>query len=255
MIGVITNNEHEVFQREVIAGVRRYADAKQYQLRIQNNLNDVDSFVGVLVIANVLPDDALQTLYHSHKPVSLVSHQVSDTPIPCVMPDNIGGISQLVDYLVVKCNRRRIIFIQGDMNQNDGKERTYAFRRQLMRHNFKLDSVPLLRGDFIPSVAASSMREFLTKGQQFDAVAAADYLMAIAAMDVLREADLHIPQEICIVGFGDGAEAAAANLTTVGVDVEEIGYRAARQLIGQIEGLQIRGATLLSTNIVERDSC
>jgi DNA-binding LacI/PurR family transcriptional regulator len=57
------------------------------------------------------------------------------------------------------------------------------------------------------------------------------------------------------VGFGDGPEAADARLTTVGVDVEQIGKRAARQLIGQIEGLQIRGVTLLNTMIVERDSC
>jgi len=39
------------------------------------------------------------------------------------------------------------------------------------------------------------------------------------------------------------------------VDVEQIGSRAARQLIGQIEGLRINGVTLLSTTIVERQSC
>jgi DNA-binding LacI/PurR family transcriptional regulator len=36
--------------------------------------------------------------------------------------------------------------------------------------------------------------------------------------------------------------------------VTELGRRAARQLIGQIEGLRIRGLTLLSTELIERES-
>ncbi|HRF96203.1 MAG TPA: substrate-binding domain-containing protein, partial [Aggregatilineales bacterium] len=117
-------------------------------------------------------------------------------------------------------------------------------RRQLMRHNIQLDERLFLRGDFIPNVAEASMREFLTRNIPFDAVAGADFLMAIAAMRVLQEANL---PDIAVVGFGDGVEATQAGLTTVGVDVEQIGSRAARQLIGQIEGLKISGVTLLST--------
>jgi DNA-binding LacI/PurR family transcriptional regulator len=59
---------------------------------------------------------------------------------------------------------------------------------------------------------------------------------------------------VAVVGFGDGPEAAQAGLTTVAADITELGRRAARQLIGQIEGLRIRGLTLLSTELIERES-
>jgi DNA-binding LacI/PurR family transcriptional regulator len=262
MIGVITNDETNIFQSQVIAGIRAVADKRGYAVAVdsiaQDPLHpkpislDMNALSGVLVIANVLSNDALRELYNSGKPLSLVSHRVRYTPIPAVIPDNSGGITALADYLVVNRGRRRIVFIQGDMNQNDGMERNIAFRRQLMRHNIQLDERLFLRGDFIPKVAEASMREFLTRNIPFDAVAGADFLMAIAAMRVLQEANL---PDIAVVGFGDGVEASQAGLTTVGVDVEQIGSRAARQLIGQIEGLKISGVTLLSTTIVERESC
>ncbi len=255
VIAVITNDENEVFQREVIVGIRKFMEGRGYQLCIQHDADHLEEVVGVLVIANVLNDDTLRQLYYSGKPLSLVSHQVEDAPIPAVIPDNIGGMNQMVDYLVVTCGRRKIVCIQGDMNQNDGQERTYAFKRQLMRHNLDVDAVPFLQGDFIPAVAAQSLQRFLAENLDFDAVAAADFQMALAAVQVLKAAGRAVPDDICVIGFGDGPEAAKHQLTTVGVDVEELGYRAARQLMGQINGIRIRGATVLSTNLVERDSC
>ncbi|MCA9914928.1 MAG: substrate-binding domain-containing protein [Anaerolineae bacterium] len=255
VIAVITNDETEVFQREVIVGIRKYVEGTGFQLQVQHDARHLEGALGVLVIANVLNDDTLRQLYHSGKPLSLVSHQVEDVPIPAVIPDNIGGMNQIVDYLVVTRGRRKIVFIQGDMNQNDGQERAYAFRRQLMRHNMDVDTIPFLRGDFIPAVAVESLREFLSHEIDFDAVAAADYLMAVAVLEVLRSSGRRIPDDVCVIGFGDGPEAARHQLTTVGVDVEQLGYRAARQLMGQIKASKIRGATVLSTNLVERDSC
>lgn len=257
IIGVITNDATNIFQRQVIAGIRTIADQRGYAVTIEshthpNSTLNHDAVAGILVIANVLPDADLRDLYASGKPLSLVSHRVRYTPIPAVIPDNTGGICALVDYLVAR-GKRKIAFIQGDMNQNDGIERTNAFRRQLMRHNIPIDERLFLRGDFEPSIARQSMRTFLSKEIAFDAVAGADFLLAITARDVLLEAGR--ADGVCVVGFGDGIEAAQANLTTVGVDVEQLGIRATRQLIGQIEGLKMCGITILSTAIVERESC
>jgi len=55
-----------------------------------------------------------------------------------------------------------------------------------------------------------------------------------------------------VVGFGDGAEAQAAGLTTVAADVIELGRRAARQIIGQLNGLKIAGQTIFSTQLIVR---
>jgi LacI family transcriptional regulator len=263
-IGIITNDETQLFQREVVSGIRGYTASRGYETVVANtgdaesgldavSLN-LDELAGVLVIANALNTRAVHTLYDRRKPMSLVSHQVPDSPIPAVLPDNAGGIKQLVDYLILLRGRRRIAFIQGDLSQIDGIERWHTFQRELMRHHLPLDETLILRGDFIRDRAARSTEDLLASGVPLDAIAAADYVMAIAAMEVLAAHGRRVPEDVAVAGYGDGPGAAEARLTTVGVDVERIGVHAAKQVIGQIEGMAIQGITLLATNIIQRES-
>jgi LacI family transcriptional regulator len=261
-LGVITNNRTPVFQSAVIAGVEDVAARQGYHVLVDSIAEDpehprpvspgIEATAGVLVIANVLSDADLRAIHATGKPLSLVSHQVDGTAIPAIAPNNAQGIASLVRHVVEDCGRRQPVFIQGNMSQNDAQQRDYIFRQEAMRHLLPMPESVFLRGDFIPAVAAESLRQFIHTGTAFDSVIAADYLMGIAALDVLRESRLRVPEDISVVGFGDGAEAAAADLTTVAADVVDLGRRGARQLIGQIEGLQIRGLTLLSTTLIER---
>lgn len=264
-IGIITNDQTAVFQSQVISGIWWMLEKRSYEIAVANTVQanadlsavslDLRKLDGVMVIANALNDDALRKLYEMGKPIALVSHQLPNSPIPAVIPDNVGGIITLVRHLARTQQRTRIAFVQGDLSQIDGKERTRTFQQELMRHNLDYDERLMLRGDFDRAVAADSIRALIDSGVPFDAVAAADYLMAIAAIEVLTKRKIDIPDPVCVIGFGDGPEANKAGLTTVGVDVFDIGVRAAKQLIGQLDGLRIEGVTLLATTIIERVSC
>jgi LacI family transcriptional regulator len=264
-IGIITNIQTPVFQRDIIAGATDYLHQHGYNVLVDateersNNgrittlpLETVD---GLLVIANVLRDADLQTLYDTGKPITLVSHEVKQIPIPAIIQNNIDGISQLVDYLIEDCGRREIVFIMGDMNQHDGRERERVFQQSMMRHDLIVAATHMLRGDFEVDVAAESLTNFIEQGHSFDAVVAADFLMGVAALNLLSQATIHVPDDVCVVGFGDGPEAEAASLTTVGADVIEMGRRAARQLLAQVDGKRFSGITWLNTELIERSSC
>ena len=256
---VITNNPQEVFQRNVIEGVKAAAVSRGYDVVVvtvpERRIPEqsFDGMAGLLVIANPVPDEFLRHLYSgTWIPISLVSHWIADLPFPAVSPNNTQGIALLVEHLVVHCQRRRLVYIQGDMEQNDGIQRDAAFRQEMMRYNLHLPLDFILRGDFIPSVAAKSLSALIERRTDFDGIVASDYLMALSAIDVLKQAGLRVPEEVSVVGFGSGPEADASGLTNVAADVAELGRRAARQLIGQVEGLRIRGLTLLSAELVER---
>lgn len=260
-IGIITNNRTPVFQRDIIAGVGDYAERNGYTVlvdeigRTQQISLSTDDVEGVLVIANVLSDSELQSLYQTGKPITLASHRVENIPIPAIVQNNIDGISQLVDYLVMDCGRHELVFIQGDMQQHDGVERDSVFQQSMMRHDLIVPQTHLLCGDFEPHIAHESMQNFVRQGLAFDAIIAADFLMGVAALDVLKTSGIAVPEKICVVGFGDGPEAMGAGLTTVGADVVEMGRRAARQLLAQIEGRRFSGVTWLNTELIERSSC
>lgn len=260
ILGIITNNRTGVFQRNVLHGVKQVADERGYEVLIDarteasNTPLDVNNVAGVLVIANPVPNEYLKTLYENEIPLSLVSHQVEGLPIPALISNNVQGMATLTRHLI-ECGRRNFVFIRGYPDQNDGLQRENAFRRELMRYNLDVPEHRFLQGDFDPEIAAEALQGLIAYDTDFDAVLAADFLMAKSAIQVLREAGIDVPHEVSVVGFGDGPEAAAAGITTVAADVVELGRRSARQLIGQVEGLRIRGTTVLSVELILRDTC
>jgi DNA-binding LacI/PurR family transcriptional regulator len=259
-LGVVTNAPHEVFQRDVIRGAQLIAEQYGYELDVmvvpnrQASASAFQQLRGLLVISNVLPNALLHELHFAGLPMSLVSHTIQDLPVPAVSPNNAQGIAILAEHLVEHCGRRQLVYIQGDLEQTDGIQRDAAFRQEVMRYNLHVPPESSLRGDFIPSVAAESVKQLLEIQIPFDGILAADYLMGLAAVDVLGNAGIRVPEDVSVVGFGDGPEADAAGLTTVAADVVELGARATRQLIGQVQGLRIRGLTLLSATLMQRQT-
>ncbi|MBI5928969.1 MAG: substrate-binding domain-containing protein [Chloroflexi bacterium] len=261
-IGIITNNQYGVFQRDTISGVREIAQQSGYEVIVDSLAEDPlhprsvsldwQKLTGVVAIANATSDELLRQIYESGKPISLVGHRVPGTPIPAVTSNNNQGMAELVKHLVKSCDRRKFVYIRGEMNQDDAIQRETVFRHELMRYNLPAEEMYFVRGDFDPEIAAASIRELLELQVYFDAVLAADYQMAIVAMELLQMAGIKVPEEVSIAGFGDAPAAQAAGLTTVSADILELGRRATRQLIGQVNGLTIQGVTTLSVQLMIR---
>ena len=260
-IVIITNDRHGVFQRDIISGVEYIATQSGYDVVVDASADQ--SFVypslssheisGIIVIANALDDEQLSSLHALNTPITLVSHRVPGLSIPAVIQNNTDGIHKLLDYLVEDCGREELVFVQGNMEQHDGIARQGMVEQRLMHHNLIIPPERMLRGDFEAAIARASMREFLQRDIPFDAVIAADYITGCAVVTVLREANIH-SDEVCVVGFGDGQQAADCGLTTVGTDIVELGQRAARQLVAQIQGTALVGVTWLTTELIERES-
>lgn len=264
LIGVITNNRHEVFQRSVIRGVEDGALARGYQVVVDSIAEDpahphpvaldLGAMSGIIVIANVLPDETLRELHEAGRPMTLISHRVPGLQIPAVITDNRRGMGVLTRAMIEQWGCRRMVYIRGDLRQTDAVEREQAVERELMRANLAVDPELVLDGRFEPALSWRLMAELLARRRDFDSVLAADYQMALAALRALREAGVRVPDQVQVAGFGDGEEAAGAGLTTVAADVVEQGRRGARQLIGQMEGLRMRGTTVLNTALIPRET-
>jgi DNA-binding LacI/PurR family transcriptional regulator len=258
---IVTNDQRAVFQSLVIRGFREVAEQQGFPIRVVDTLHNPtsqalsDDSGGFLIIANAVPDKQLIHLYARGVPLSLISHQLLPYPIPSVMFNNNQGIGLLVKHLVENCGRRQIVYMGGIPQQFDASQREMAFRREMLRYSLYVPEHYLLRGDFSPDTAIRAMAAFVAAGHTFDAVLAADYVMAEAVAATLRGMGIRVPSDVSVVGFGDAADAERAGITTVAADVSELGRRAARQLISQIDGLKIRGVTTISVEMMIRESC
>lgn len=248
-----------VFQRTAIDGIRGETLRHGFDVRVDevgygDSTYAPDEVDGVLVIANALSSDALRSLRQRGMPVALISQDAAIPGIPSIRHDNAEGMARLMRHLVVTCQRRHFVYLRGYPGQRDSEERETAFRRAVMRHH--LPPAIYLTGDFDAEVAAQSLSRFLDRRTvPIDALVAADYLMAVASLTVLRVYGMPVPTAVSAAGFGDGPEASAVGLTTVSINVREQGRRAALQVIAQIEGEMITGVTLLPTALVIRETC
>lgn len=72
----------------------------------------------------------------------------------------------------------------------------------------------------------------------FDAVFCTSDLLAAAAVSEAHNRDLHVPQDVAVLGFTDDGSAAqwAQGLTTLGMDAADLGRRAAQLLLDRLQG-------------------
>jgi DNA-binding LacI/PurR family transcriptional regulator len=86
------------------------------------------------------------------------------------------------------------------------------------------------------------MRALLADHPGLDAVFAANDLMALGALLVLRDAGRRVPDDVAVVGFDDSSAALAAHpaLTTVRHPLEDMAAEAARLLLARVDDPESR---------------
>ena len=100
------------------------------------------------------------------------------------------------------------------------------------------------------------MKEFLLRNKDFTAVFAVTDEVAIGTIRALKDEGLRVPDDVSVIGC-DGIEAGnylIPRLTTVRQPLEEIGEQAALILHRRINGNYAGGDTVLSHQLVIRES-
>jgi LacI family transcriptional regulator len=170
--------------------------------------------------------------------------------------DHAEGVRLALAHLHA-LGHRRIAHVAGASNTVAGSERLEAFRREAPALGLELPEELLRQGDFS---SASGYREtcaLLALAPRPTAIVAASDLMALAALQAIRDAGLEPGRDVAVVGFDDLEAAALAHppLTTIRQDRQELGTLAATRAIELIENPDVTPqATVLPVELVVRGS-
>jgi DNA-binding LacI/PurR family transcriptional regulator len=213
---------------------------------------------GLLVFTHSLAPRELHRLHSLHFPVVLLHQTPPDgLNIPVIAIENKDGAAMLVDHLIERHGRRRIVYLRGPEGHEDSVWRERGYCEALEAHDIEFDPGLIASGGFDDEEAFAAIQELLSEGLDFDAVFAGDDDAAIGVMRALRLAGRHIPQDVAVVGFDDVpfARYLSPALTTVRAPIEQVGREAVRQLVRRINGEQAEALTLLRTELLIRESC
>jgi LacI family transcriptional regulator len=98
----------------------------------------------------------------------------------------------------------------------------------------------------------------LASGRPIDAIFCGSDQIARGVVDALRERGVRIPADIAVVGFDNWeiiAEASRPPLTTVDMNLHELGQQAGARLIAMIRGAEEHGIRRVPCSLVVRASC
>ncbi|GAA4773745.1 LacI family DNA-binding transcriptional regulator [Stakelama sediminis] len=243
-LGVVLPDLHGEFFSELMRGIDRAASAHGYFPLLSSMHADgvlagqamaamrgrVD---GLLVMAPQLDAADLAAALPTGLPTVLVNCQGEDRH-HAFRVDNRAGVRLMVEHLLA-CGRRNIVHIAGIEDNLDASERRDAFS-EVMAELAPDQPARILQGDFQEATAGRLVQELLADDVPFDAIFAANDMMALGALQALREAGIDVPGRVAVAGFDDVPLARFLSLSTMRVDIDGLGARATERLIEEMEG-------------------
>ncbi|NLY11235.1 MAG: GGDEF domain-containing protein [Firmicutes bacterium] len=232
----------------------------QYQYNVIYNL--IDKNVDGLIISSSLMHRIVdfkkaQEFYARYSPLPIVVIGEGVDGTTGVLVDNHIGIVDGIRHLVNVHGRKRIAFIQGNMNSHDGKQRYEAYRDGLKENNLAFDQNIVVPGDFSADSGERAIAILVDeRHEDFDAIVASNDEMALTAIEGLKKRGYNIPADISVIGFDNIYESDFSDptLTTVVQPIYEMGYAAVDLLLRRIKG-ESPSNVIFPPILIARESC
>lgn len=218
---------------------------------------NVDGLVVVSsAISTFLDQEGLGRLFASQPDLPQVSIGLGVSGVPSVTADGSNGVSVIVRHLAQEHGLTRFALIGGPSGHPEAEERERAFRATLRELAIPFNERLAVKGTFLKDSGSEAALQLLRLAPRFDALVCMNDRMALAAMEVLRQAGVAVPGDVAVVGF-DGIEEGryvTPPLTTVMQPLNELGSSAVDALLERMEGGRPLGRVLTCTPVI-RQSC
>jgi LacI family transcriptional regulator len=266
LLGLIVPDIANPYYVNVARGAQDEADRYGYSIAICNTDDKPDlekkriitlvkkQVDGLLVFNFFNNDETLELLKTLSIPIVLFNPPPRNYKFAHIKHDT-SVISSLLAYLLNK-GYRKIAHIAGDQRTIVGRLRLRHCVHFLKSHNIPLKEEWIIESDFTYKGGYDTMKKLLSLGERPRAIWAANDMMAIGAMDAIKEAGLSIPKDIAVAGCDDieYASLVSPKLTTISKPKYELGVIAVKLLVNLIRGEEISIKTLKDELIIRESA-
>ena len=186
-------------------------------------------------------------------PIVIINGLVELDNIYCILSDEREAVKELVRTLY-DYGCRRILYLN-DTCSFSGYQKIQGYREGLVQCGLPDDGelilqIPEAEDELEPS--RQMIQELLDTGIAFDALIAADDILAVGAQKALQSRKIDIP----IVGLNNSrfAQCTTPELTSVDTNVETVCATATQILLRVLQGERPASRVIISTELVLRDS-
>ncbi|MEN3358950.1 MAG: LacI family transcriptional regulator [Mycobacteriales bacterium] len=188
-------------------------------------------------------------------PVVYVYCESDDPDDLSIVSDDQGGARLAIEHLI-GLGRRRIAHITGEEAYRAARNRVAAVRETLTGAGLPLVGEPLY-GEWGQRWGRHAARMLLSAHPEIDAIFCGSDQIATGAADGIQDLGRRIPDDVALVGYDNWAIFAAEcrpPLTTVDLNLQQLGATAVKHLFATIDGGQTSGVIRYPGRLVVRES-
>jgi LacI family transcriptional regulator len=173
-----------------------------------------------------------------------------------LVPDNTGAGALAIKHLL-ETGRTRIAHITGEEGYLAARDRADGVVAAMKAAGLSLVGDEVRYGNWTESWGRAATRTLLDQHPEVDAVLCGSDQIARGALDAIREANRSVPEDIAVAGFDNWdvvVTGARPQLTSVDMDLENLGRTAAERLFSAMGGSNHSGIESLPCRLVVRGS-
>jgi DNA-binding LacI/PurR family transcriptional regulator len=264
LVGVIVPHINHTYYSHLVWGIERQAEAKGLQVLLGHSLDRAENELaqaGKLISRQVEALLLVPAIRWQHRLATL--DLVRASRVPTILldaypagADKFPGVSwvvcddrrggQLATEHLLEGGHREILFLAGPNGSSSSAGRFGGYQRALAEAGvaYRESHVYLAARDI--ESGRQAMAQALSEKTAFTAVVAYNDSVAIGAVETLLQQGFRVPEDVSVVGFGDGllAENFRVPLTTVRVPQVEMGETAVRLALELQKGAAVEPRTL-----------
>lgn len=268
-VGLITTDSYGRFSIPLMSGIEDaletarisvfLCDARDDAQREQQHINSLlgKRVDGIIVTGRRIDPRHPINVGNTGTPVIYAYTQVTQPGALCLLPDEAQGARLAVEHLLSH-GRRHLAHVTGPARFEAVQLRMGAMRQVLRERELDLPENRIRSGPWSEAWGYESAAFLLETDPRIDAIFCGSDQIARGVVDGLHERGVRIPDDVMVVGYDNWEIIAAATrppLTTVDMNMRELGRQAGRQLLAIIGGEKHTGIIRLPCSLVIRDSC
>ena len=266
-LGVLLPDLHGEFFSEVIRGIDSAARQRKHHLLVSSFSSSPDDLTAA-VRALRGRVDGLIVMIPDLDASSVLGPGVGAIPTVFLNPEhavperdsisiaNFDGAHAIVNHLL-GLGHRRIATIMGPERNIDARQRLEGYRAALKGAGLQPSPDLEVRGHFNERSGYEAAVELLKRSPRPTAIFVANDPMAVGVLGALQDAKVRVPEQMAVAGFDDipMARYLTPPLTTVHVDMLQLGQRAVQLLLDPRDATVVARHEVLATTLVVRGSC
>lgn len=257
------------FFYEIMHGIEKQVYSKEYSFIVANlktvmkKQSVMDWLIkskrteGVILPSSMLDAKTVESLKQDNVPFVLIGEPVHlKEAITWVDIDNRRG-AEIATLSLIEKGYKRIGFLGLDQSKLFSQRRYEGYLSALKAMNIDIDEDLIVKCLNTKEQGYLQTKTLLSLNNRPDAIICADGELSYGVIKAIKEANLNIPEDFGLISYDDPkiAELSYPMISTVNVDVYEMGVQCAKLLFDQIENHQFKNqGILISTSLYERET-